>query len=155
MIIYDKVQRFDSVTGKPIERWVQKEVRCDYTGRVLDYNDFGPESFCTYSLNYGDHDPCFGAGGEEYQLGKDFKIEVFPFMSQEYHFYNGGGCSDAKEDYAEWQMMEEAIKNCHKEKTEWYRCYTFDSMCRTARVRTARKLIEEKVITPEQLEGDR
>lgn len=151
MIIYDKVQRFDSVTGKPVEQWAFKEIRCDYTGKVLDYNNFGPESFCTYNLNYGDHDPCFGAGGDEYKLGKDFGIEVFPFMSQEYHFYSSGG--DAKEDYAEWQMMEEALKNCKKEKGEWHRCYTFDAICRVARVRTARKLIEDKVITPEQLKA--
>lgn len=152
MIIYDKVQRFNPVTGKSIEKWIQKEIRCDYTGKVLDYDNFGPESFCTYSLNYGDQDACFGAGGDEYKFGKDFGIEVFPFMSQEYHFYSGGG-SDAKEDYAEWQMMEETMKNCKKSNSEWHRCYTFDAICRVARVRTARKLIEDKVITPEQLKA--
>jgi len=150
MIIYDKVQRFHPVTGKPVEKWIQKEIRCDYTGLVLDYNDNGPESYCTYNLNYGDNDPCFGASGEEYKLGQDFKIEVFPFMSQEYHFYSNGG-SDLKEDYAECLMMEEAMKNCNDPKSEWHRCYTFDAVCRQARVRTARKLIESKEITPEQL----
>lgn len=156
MIIYDKVQRFHPVTGKPFDKWIQKEIRCDYTGRVLDYGNFGPESFCTYNLNYGDHDPCFGASGDEYKLGKDFGIEVFPFMSQKYHFYSSSG--DAKKDYAEWQMMEEVFAvrqggcNCRNEKSEWYRCYTFDAICRQARVRTARKLIESKEITPEQLQ---
>lgn len=154
MIIYDKVKRFDSVTGKPIERWIEKEIRCDYTGKVLGYNDFGPESFCTYNLNYGDHDPCFGVPGEEYQLGKDFHIEVFPFLSQAYHFLTVGG-TDNKEDCAEWQMMEEALKNCKKSNNEWFRCHTFDAICRAARCRTARKLIEDKVITPEQLEDHR
>lgn len=153
MIIYDKVQRFHPVTGKPVEKWIQKEIRCDYTGRVLDYSDFGPESYCTYNLNYGDHDPCFGSSGDEYQLGKDFNIEVFPFLSQEYHFYSGGG-SDTKDQYAEWQMMEEALKHCKDAKSEWYRAYTFDAICRTARVRTARRLIESKEITAEQLEAD-
>jgi hypothetical protein len=153
MIIYDKVQRFDSITGKPVDKWIQKEIRCDYTGRVLDYDDFGPESYCTYNLNYGDHDPCFGAGGPEYQLGQDFKIDVFPFMSQEYHFYSNGG--DSKECHAEWQMMTEAMKHCKDSKSEWHRCYTFDAICRQARVRTARKLIESKEITPEQLEEHR
>jgi hypothetical protein len=52
-------------------------------------------------------------------------------------------------------MMEEAIKNCRKVKSEWYRCYTFDAICRQARCRTARKLIENKEITPEQLEDHR
>ena len=151
MIVYNKVKRFNSETGEPVERWVQKEIRCDYTGRVLEYSDFGPESYCSYHLDYDNHDPCFGSGGDEYQLGKDFKIEVFPFMAQEYHFYSGGG-SDTKEEYAEWQMMEEAIENCKNPKSEWHRCYTFDAICRQARCRTARKLIENKAITPEQLE---
>jgi hypothetical protein len=148
MIIYDKVKRFNSETGEPVERWVQKEVRCDYTGKVLDYNDFGPESFCTYQLSYGDHDPCFGSSGDEYQLGKDFKIDIHAFMSQEYHFYSG--VADTKDQYAEWQMMEEAMKDCRNPKSEWYRCYTFDAICRVARCRTARKLVDDKVITPEQ-----
>lgn len=151
MIIYDKVKRFDSETGEPIERWVQKEVRCDYTGKALDYNDFGPESFCTYQLCYGDHDPCFGSSGDEYQLSKDFKIDIHAFMSQEYHFYSGGG-ADTKDQYAEWQMMEEAMKDCRNPKSEWYRCYTFDAICRVARCRTARKLVDDKAITPEQFE---
>lgn len=148
MIIYDKVKRFNSETGEPVERWVQKEVRCDYTGKVLDYNDFGPESFCTYQLSYGDHNPYFGSSGDEYQLGKDFNIDIHAFMSQEYHFYSGG--ADTKDQYAEWQMMEEAMKDCRNPKSEWYRCYTFDAICRVARCRTARKLVDDKVITPEQ-----
>ena len=148
MIIYDKVKRFDSITGKPIEKWVFKEIRCDFTGVVLDYDNY----YCTYDLNYGDMDPCFGSSGEEYKLGKDFHIDVFQFLSQTYHFLSVGGVDD-KASCAEWQMMEEALKNCTKKKSEWYRCYTFDSMCRHSRIRTASKLIEENTIIPNQLEG--
>lgn len=150
MIIYDKVKRFDSVTGKPIEKWTFKEIRCDYTGKVLDYDNY----YCAYNLDYGDQDSCFGASDEEFKLGKDFKIHMFPFLSQAYHFLTVGG-TDNKEDCAEWQMMEEALKNCKKSNNEWFRCRTFDAICRAARCRTVRKLIEDKVITPEQLEDHR
>jgi hypothetical protein len=132
MNIYEKVKRFDPVTGKPIEKLAFKEIRCDYTGEVLEHDSY----YWTYDLNYGDMDPCFGSSGDEYKLGKDFNIDMFPFLSQTYHFLSVAG-TDQKEETAEWQMMEEALKNCRKEKSEWHRCYTFDAMCRTARVRTA------------------
>ena len=147
MNIYEKVKRFDPITGQPTERYDFKEVRCDYTGEVIDYDSY----YCTYNLNYDGQDPCFGSGGEEYRLGKEAKIDVFQFMSQTYHFLSVGG-SDAKEDIAEWQMMEEAMKNCRNSKSEWHRCFTFDSICRHARCRTAFKLIKDGIIKPEQLE---
>lgn len=149
MIIYEKVKRFNSTTGEPFEKWGWKEVRCDYTGVVLE-----PESYyCAYDLNYHEMDPCFGSGNGEHQLNLDFRIEVHSFLYQTYNFLSVGGTNN-KEECAEWQMMEEALKNCTNPKSEWYRCYTFDAICRVTRVRTARKLIEDKVITPEQLEGD-
>jgi len=150
MIIYEKVKRFDPITGKPTEKWGFKEIRCDYTGVVLDYENY----YCTYNLDYGDQDPCLGSSGEEYQLRQDFNIDVFQFLSQTYHFLAVGGADD-KESFAEWQMMEEALKHCKSRKNEWYRCFTFDAICRHARCRTARKLIQSKEITPEQLEGDK
>lgn len=149
MIIYEKVKRFNPVTGEPVEKWAAKEIRCDYTGEVLDYDSY----YCTYDLNYGDQDPCLGSDGPEYDLGKEFKIEMYSFLAQTYHFLSVGG-TDSKEDTAEWAMMEEALKNCTNPESEWYRCYTFDSICRHSRTRTARRLIEEKVITPEQLSNE-
>ena len=96
--------------------------------------------YCTYNLNYGDADQCYGANGKEYQL-KDFKkIKVFEFMSQPYNFFQ----SDITKKIAEWAMMKKAMKNCQKPDNEWYRCYTFDAICRQARVNTAFNLINEK-----------
>ena len=142
MLIYDKVKRFDSITGKPTEKWTFKEIRCDYTGTVLE------NYYCAYNLDYGDQDQCFGAGDEEFKLGRDLKIDMFQFLSQTYYFsLDGAEC-------AEFQMMEEAIKNCKNPKSEWYRCNTFDSICRRSRIKTARKLVEDNIIAPDQLELD-
>lgn len=153
MRIYEKVKRFDPVTGKPVEKWAFKEVRCDFTGEVLDYDEYGPESYCSYQLDYDGHDPCFGSSGDEYDLGEKHDIDMFQFLSAEYHFKSVGG-SDDPEDFAEAMMMKEAVANCTKRKSEWFRCFTFDACCRTARTRTAKRLIEEKVITPDQLSAD-
>jgi hypothetical protein len=149
MIIYDKIKRYNPVTGEPTEKWVEKEIRCDFTGEVLDYDNY----YCAYNLDYGNQDPCLGSSGEEYELGKALDIYMFPFLVQTYHFISDG--SDSKDGIAEWRMMEEALKNCKKKDSEWYRCYTFDSICRHARVRTAYRLIRENIITPEQLKSDR
>jgi hypothetical protein len=149
MIIYDKVKRFNSITGKPTEEWAFKEIRCDFTGVVLGYENH----YCAYDLNYQSQDPCFGSSGGAYQFGKDFNSDMFPFLSQTYHFSVGG--SDTKEDFAEWQMLEGAMKNCTNKKSEWYHCYTFDAICRQSRIKTAQKLIENNEIISEQLEDHR
>jgi hypothetical protein len=150
MKIYKQVQRFDPVTGKPIMRKSYAETRCDFTGQVLDGGD---DQYCSYPLNYEDYDPCFGADGEEYDFGQKHGIEMFEFLSGEYHFASVGG-GDGVEHYAEAQMMEEALKGATKKKSEWYRCFTFDSMCRHARIRTAQRLIDAGEIKPEDLIGD-
>lgn len=145
MVIYDKVKRFNSVTGKPVEAWIEKEIRCDYTGELVDYDN----SYCVYHLDYNDQDPCFGSGGDEFKFGKDFEVEMHSFLSGTYHFKAEDG------GFAERDMFEEVLKNCDKKKSEWHRCYTFDAICRYARIRTARRLIEKKIIKPEQLKGDK
>lgn len=147
MIIYEKVKRYDQITGKPKAIWGEKEIRCDYTGEILDCENM----YCTYVLNYEGQDPCFGSGGDEYKLAQDFGLCAYTFFSETYHFLSVGG-SDSKDEVAEWQMIEEAMKNCKKKDSIWHRCYTFDAMCRTARARTARMLVENKIITKEQLE---
>jgi len=163
MIIYEKVKRFDPITGKPTEKWAQKELRCDYTGVVLDYDNNGPTSYCSYYLDYEDHDPCFGSSGAEYEFGKEFDIDMFHFLSKTYHFFQPG--LHVPWEFAEFMMMKEAIENCENKKSAWYRCFTFDSICRQARINTARKLMDGRlpaktgkdglsIIKPEHLEGN-
>jgi hypothetical protein len=141
MKIYQKSKRFDEKTGKPKYIWIFKEIRCDYTGEILD----GDVQYCNYVLSYEDRDSCFGADGEEFDFGERYKIDMHEFLSVEYHFF---ACPD---EYAEAWMFQEASKNWNKKKNEWYRCYTFDAMCRHARIRTAERLIKEKTITLDQL----
>lgn len=145
MKIFGTAKRFNQITGEPEEVWVFKEVRCDFTGEVLDDNEY-----CRYGLNYENQDPCFGAGGEEYEFGQKYGIDIWEFLDYEYAFASIGG-SDEPEHYAESLMMNEAVGNFMDERTEWYRCFTFDAMCRHSRIRTAKRLIEEKIIEPQQL----
>jgi len=146
MFIYKKVKRFDEITGKPKFEKAYAEVRCDFTGVVLSYDD----KYCCYPLDYGSVDPCFGAGDdEEYAFGQKYDIDMHCFLSPDYHFASNGGGIDRK-DCAEAMMMREALAGA-KKKNEWYCCFTFDSMCRHARIRTATKLIESGEIKPHDL----
>lgn len=149
MKIYEDATRYDPVTGKPYKKKTFKEIRCDYTGQILDAFD---DMYVQYHLDYEDRDPCFGASGEEYEFGQKHKISVHEFLSEPYHFYANGGGSDLK-DAAEAVMMREAIGECNKKKSPWHNCYTFEAMCRAARILTATKLIDEGIITPDQLES--
>lgn len=145
MLIYGLTKRFNQLTGEPEHIKTLKEVRCDYTGLILDGFD---DQYCVYHLDYEDRDPCFGSGDEEFKFGEEFNINMFEFLSNPYHFYVLGGEDGC---YAETQMMEKALANANKKKSEWHNCYTFDAMCRQARILTARKLINDGAITSDQL----
>jgi hypothetical protein len=133
MNIYERVKRFDRLTGKPCFEVQWKEVRDDFTGKIIV--DYG--MYCSYGLEYGSSDPCFGSGGDEYNFGVKYHVNVYQFLGEDYHFDN--------DTDSEVKMMKEFIKNNRRGDGT---IETFADMCRTARIRTATKLIEEKVISP-------
>lgn len=122
MFIYEVVKRYNEVTGKPVNKKVFKEIRCDYTGEVLD------GCFCEYFLNYNDNDPYFTEDTYDTPL---YEI-TYNLMSEPYHF----------KDSMEVEMMKEYINKGS---------YTFEEMCRKARVTTALRLIKDKTIVLENL----
>lgn len=144
MIIYSLQKRFDVLTGLPVSDSKQyKETRCDYTGEVVMSNDehFDDLVYCSYNLDYGDCDPCFGASGEEFEFGDKYNVSMYDFLNQQYHFLQE--YLDYHDRLPEIDMMKEfSSLNL-----------TFHRMCRKARIRTATKLIEDKTITPDQLTG--
>lgn len=146
MIIYKEVKRFDPVTGKPVTKKVRSELRCDFTGNILHDDD----EYCRYNLDYQDQDPCFGSSGHEYQFGVKYEIDMYLFLSGTYCFASVPGSSSV-DGYAEAMMMREALENYTNPDSDWHDCLTFDAMCRASRVRTAKQLIEEGEIKPQEL----
>lgn len=140
MKIYEQVTRFDPKNGKPYQEWAFKEIRCDFSGKLIDENN---SSYPNYSLKYEDSDPCFGSDGEEFAFGKKHKVPIYEFLNSDYHFFTDGCDEDG--NYIEYNgcvdMMSKLIKHY----------MSFDGMCRYSRINTAKKLIEDGTITSEQL----
>lgn len=147
MLIYGLRDRYDAMTGKKYQRWVNIEIRCDYTGEIInDENLDDSLLYCSYVLDYdSQEDPCFSA--KEPVTGVN---NIHELLAQPYHFRSFAGGHNIK-DFAECMMMEEAFENFNKKWSIFCDAFTFDAMCRISRVRTANRLIEKKIITPNQL----
>lgn len=133
MHIYHQVTRYDSDSGAPILVWRLKEIRCDFTGEIIDDYNSNP----CYELNYNGQNP-FGSIDGERIFGMKYSIPLNEFLSARYHFANSKDKNDACS-----QMMRLLI---NKE----YIC-GFGDMCRYSRIQTAIRLIDDGTITPEQL----
>ena len=142
MKIYHQVTRYRSSTGKPYLRWEFKEIRCDFSGRVID-EDLNSHSYPNYNLQYDDQDPCFGSGGDEYHFGQEYGVDMFEFLSGTYHFITGSYNEDG--EYVDYNACVEMMKSLINKNI------SFDAMCRASRIKTAIKLIKEGTILPEQL----
>lgn len=150
MKIYTRIQKFDPDTGKPVMVKQFDHLRCDYTGKKIEPDGAWDDAaiYCSYILNYRDCDPCFGADGDEFEFGQKYNIDMFYFLSEEYHFIDG---MNSEKEYTELAMMQEAIKNRKKKGSPWEGCFSFHAMCRTARILTATHLIEDGIIEAWQL----
>jgi hypothetical protein len=145
MKIYEKAKRFHPVTGYQHLEWVHKENRCDYTGDVLNYAN----EQCYYNFDYTSHDPAWSK--KEYEFSDKFDLELEEFMLGTYHFRTPGPGDDHVKAHAEALMIQEVMKGWKNPKSGWFQCFTFDTMCRHARIRTASRLIEKGTIKAEQL----
>ena len=139
MKIYHQVERFHPRTGKPSMVTELKELRCDFTGVVIDPDERSP--YPTYHLDYGDSDPCFGSDADAFAFGKQYNVNMYAFMSDAYVFDNGD--NGAETDACALMLR----RHINKKST----C-TFADLCRAARFATAKKLLADKVITPDQLQ---
>lgn len=143
MEIYKKEQRFNSRTGKPAGTIkVCKETRCDFSGRVVDggeRKDY-PAYYCKLVLDYENQDPCFGASGDEFRFGKDNNLNMFDFLSQPYVIFD---------DVAETGETE--MPAFLKSLADYE---SLDHALRTMRINTAKKLLADGIIKPEDLRYD-
>lgn len=135
MNVYEIEQRFNRRTGKAEGTdKVWKERRCDFSGEVVaDRDGDYPKYACLINLDYEDQDSCMGSGGEEYDLHKKHGIDVYAFLNEPYAIHE-----DAMKDF---------LKSAAKQGN-------LDYALRSARTATAKRLIEEGVIKPEQLVED-
>ena len=135
MVIYKMTKRFDPQTGTPLpDKATASHYRCDFTGLAMD-EDCDPMDmpYPRYDLAYGDQDPCFGSGGDEFKLSKDFKMDVYSFLAQPYTI-----SLNAEEAFVAW-----AAENR----------LTVSNAFRQARAETARRLLDAGEVTVEQLGG--
>lgn len=129
MKIYRLEPRFSPTTGEPSEpHKVFDHVRCDYTGKVID--GIGNYTYPAYALEYGNTDPCWGSHPGESDFAEVYGIELHEFLGDTYDINF--------EDEADFlRSVSESFGSCLRE----------------ARVKTAKRLIEEGAVKPEQLEG--
>jgi hypothetical protein len=140
MKIYHQVTRFSSRTGKPRKVMELKELRCDFTGTVIDLDDAPP--YPAYVFDYRDADPCFGSDEEVLAFGDKHNINMYAFLSDEYVFDNGNNGLGADACALMLRKYCSAGDN-----------YTFADICKMSRLATAQKLLDDKVITSDQLQS--
>ena len=151
MNIYNKIHLYDKFTGKLTKEFVVKiaERRCDYSGVPIgdDPDEFpkddGVAELCNvYKLDYENTDPCFGSPNDEYDFGRKYKIVMQEFLGADSYIFS----LDA--DYSPW-----AETSMIKEVYESNEFSGFNDLFRSARIKTAIKLIEEGKVKPENLLG--
>lgn len=137
MKIYHSVKKYCQNTGEPIIGKEFKELRCDFTGEIID------NCYVSYKLNYGGSDACFGSSGKEYEFfQKHNRIYTYAhvFLSGEYHFFD---------EYVESDMMKKYLSSSSSYDEDLL--LSFSDMCRASRIETASKLIDIGAITSNQL----
>lgn len=152
MNIYNKIPLYDKYTGKLTGGFVSQfaERRCDYSGFVIDYagdvesteEDPVLELCNVYRLDYEDSDPCFGSVGDEYGFGQKYNITMYEFLGADAYIFS---LDATYSPWAEASMIKEAYESGE--------FYGLNGLFRSARVKTATKLIEEGKIKPENLLG--
>lgn len=117
-----------------------KEYRCDYSGKVI--NMYFEKPYVEYNCDYKTSDPCFGSYEDEYKLIKKYGMNIHKFLSQSYIFNNSGVINE------EDNMINEILEMRKKEETYFP---TLEAYFRFFKVRTARILIEDYNISPDNL----
>lgn len=129
MKIFKKEMRYDERTGKPKgEVYFIDHTCCDFTGAKIN-----PGEAPSIYIDWHCIDPCFGAGGVEYNFGKKYKLNMHDFLSQVYCFAN-------------WNVYGMFISMLAQHKNK-----TFDQALRSIRIKTAKGMIERGQIKPWQL----
>lgn len=146
MIIYEVKEQFDRNTGKPTKpRKVYSHCRCDFCGDViLDESDAYP----SYGLDYASTDACMGSSAEEFELARDFGIDMYEFLYVPYTFCRAWSEGDK---FCEPVMLKKFLNETYDGHAPYD---VIADMFRMARTTIARKLIEEGIIKPEQLSKD-
>lgn len=159
MRVFEIKPRFDQETGEPcgtMEKLLHH--RCDYCGQVLSRTEEGYCPQLAVNFDYGDSDPNFGSGGDEYKFGEEHGVRIWSLFEEPFCF-----CNYWNNDEGQWPcegML--ALEFISK----------FDDMpdprtpagmaplgvvddlwdaFRSARVRAATKLIKDGTVTVEQL----
>lgn len=137
MFIFDDITRYNPETGVPIKVRGIKEIRCDFTGKLIEEES---SAHPLYRFDYENEDPCFGSCSEEFAFGKEHNVDMYQFLSGQYHFYYDiDTCEDSSAS-----MLESYFKD------NGPGC-SFADICRGYRLETARKLVSEKTIECSQL----
>lgn len=160
MFLYKKKKFFDPETGKEVEPVLKRSgYLSDLTGKPIDLDNDEEKPLYTLSFDY-DHgsEPLWYE--DFYDLLRELKLseenmeysDFSQFMESPYHFTNveGYGCTDETESIMD-QWITDRKKKGVRGDVEFRGCGTIEQVLSKIRVKTLRRLIEEKVYTLEQL----
>lgn len=135
MIIYDKKPRYSPDTGEQVgHQFVEKERRCDVSGKLLYDGEQGSEPIVSYSFDYQSTDAGYGTVDGEYELRMEHHVVDHQFMDSPFEIR-----WDVEDGLRELFMLSEEDR--------------FDRFLRKCRAQAAIRLLEEGVIEAWQLDG--
>lgn len=148
MYLYERVNRFNPVTGQPTEEWlISSKTVCDYTGEVMESDlETGP----LVDLNTGychDVEPMWDQDdGRGWFEGRGLSYESL--MDLTYHFKPA-----TQWGYADVSMFlaREWLDGMGDPDSVFHECLYLDEALRRARVRTVKRLLEDETLTHEAL----
>ncbi len=147
MIIYSKEQRFSPKTGRELEPdYAESGLICDYTGRAIDMDEYEFRPMYSIKINYDHSCETVFSEDEDRQYFQKAGIEYSSLFESEFSFLVG----DNGQDFS-CNLLDEWSKGFSVEKSLFYQCLTVEEAFRRARARIAKKLLEEKKYSKEEL----
>ncbi len=147
MIIYSEEKRFSPKTGKELgSDYGESGLICDYTGKVIDQDNYEDRPMYGIKIQYNsDCEEVYYYDKEKEYFDK-IGVNYYSLFGSEYHFLVG---SDGQ-DYSS-NLLDEWSRDFKKKDSVFFECLTIEEALRRARVRTVKKLLEEKKYTVEEL----
>ena len=103
MLIYKKTKVFDTKTGEE-KGWTLEdpEVRCDFSGQLLDSKDSDVWEYGSLKLDYGSADPCWSCHEPESTLRAEFGIEEMQMFMYDPFKISWNQLDACKASFVEW-----------------------------------------------------
>jgi hypothetical protein len=152
MILHKQVKQFDKRTGKEIEsEWVPTRTYiCDYSGAECDADEnYEVQPMYTFKADYYDGlEQAWYYDYDNIEYFRKLNVEYGSIFDVEYMFMPD--VNGSQYDASFW-LNQEWMDGVDVKGHTFYECATLEEAMRRARVRTIRRLLDEKAYTPQQL----